>query len=534
MSKQTSLTPVTYDLDTVGYHRTLDPIENLKLKIRFAKIADKNVPLSSATPLQLNGQVTNASPTNLSLPKPEELTVRWQQKVFSPREVIDYCHLTENATPLQKKYYGRLQTLMSRPNSREARLAASGDTLTTRKRLFTYVDGDAYIPTSTLLRPLTSTPYSRPAPSTDQRLLTLRERCIAELDDDGHLVYQRRLAKQRAERARVENAGFEGRKEVLKEGEGREREVLDGSIGEMHLMAFLHWESEPDENEPRPRTTSRRNNTPANEIVKRLCTIQAYKNSLIAISPDFTNPNQRFRFEIGEDVYEYTIQEVSPKLSASDEEKEQKIFAEVYAKQRQLLASHLPQTFTPPPDLYSLRLDIFGEIVDARRFSPGTLYIDWGIDFPYGWKEEDDLGCGQTQRSESVYDGETGGCKAVFGAGLETGCLAVRFDKIREWPRLYFQVNSVDYWDRHTVEGYGYIDMPRTPGCYSFDVQTWRPFGTFKSRLESFFIGGSPELEDVTYTSVPKGFDDKRLNKFGFVTETSGTVTIRLNVVHQA
>ncbi len=30
--------------------------------------------------------------------------------------------------------------------------------------------------------------------------------------------------------------------------------------------------------------------------------------------------------------------------------------------------------------------------------------------------------------------------------------------------RLLLEVCSLDYWDRHRVEGYGYLDLPTTPG----------------------------------------------------------------------
>ncbi|KAJ3038826.1 Pleiotropic negative transcriptional regulator [Rhizophlyctis rosea] len=539
-----SSAPHTYNLDTVGYYRTLDPIENFRLRIRFAKIADKNVPLSAATnakPGKDNG--SKDAPVSRSLPKAEELTVRWQQKVFSPREIIDYSHLPSNATPLHQKYHTKLQSRMAKPNSREARLAASGSVHATRKRLFTYIDGDGYIPRDDLINPLTTAPYTHVKPPTDDRLLTLRERCLAELDEDGHLIYQRRLAKQRAERARAGRE--EGRKgalnEVVKDGEGDERELVDGPVGEMHIMAFL---VDRDEAENQTRSGPRGKNLPSrgadtgDEVIKRLCTIQVFKNGLIATVPDISNPTQRFRFSLNDDVYEYTIEDASPKLPPEEEEREQKIFTEYHAKTSQTRLSTLNTlSFNPPPELYSLRIDLFGEIVDARHFPSGTLYVMWFLDLPEGWKEDEEAAgggwcVGQTQRSESALcDGER---EAVFGSPVEVRCLAVRFDKIREWPKLYFQVNSVDYWDRDCVEGYGYMDVPRTPGCYSSTIQTWRPFGTYTSRMESFFIGGSPDLEDITYEAVPKGFAGSRLSKYGFTTESSGTVTVRMNVVHQA
>ena len=33
-----------------------------------------------------------------------------------------------------------------------------------------------------------------------------------------------------------------------------------------------------------------------------------------------------------------------------------------------------------------------------------------------------------------------------------------------KWPRVLLEVASLDYWDRHRVEGYGYMDLPQAPG----------------------------------------------------------------------
>lgn len=49
--------------------------------------------------------------------------------------------------------------------------------------------------------------------------------------------------------------------------------------------------------------------------------------------------------------------------------------------------------------------------------------------------------------------------------------------------------------------------QPDDSGVHTLSVSTWRPveLGTI-SELRRFFIGGSPELEDITYTKVPSTF----------------------------
>jgi Ciliary basal body-associated, B9 protein len=58
-------------------------------------------------------------------------------------------------------------------------------------------------------------------------------------------------------------------------------------------------------------------------------------------------------------------------------------------------------------------------------------------------------------------------------------------------------------------------------------VSTWKPRGSWLDRLRTFFIGGSPELRDITYAKVPHGFSGATLSRFGFQAVTSGTLQVR-------
>jgi Meckel syndrome type 1 protein len=66
-------------------------------------------------------------------------------------------------------------------------------------------------------------------------------------------------------------------------------------------------------------------------------------------------------------------------------------------------------------------------------------------------------------------------------------------------PKLYFKVVSVDLSDRHKIEGYGHVQLPRKAGHYQHTLSTWRPSIGFESRLKSFLVGGCPELDDIQY-----------------------------------
>jgi hypothetical protein len=65
------------------------------------------------------------------------------------------------------------------------------------------------------------------------------------------------------------------------------------------------------------------------------------------------------------------------------------------------------------------------------------------------------------------------------------------------------QVNSVDEWSRHRIEGYSFVRFPTEPGFHEIEVESWRPRASLDSEIHSFFLGGSvriPKLEELVRT----------------------------------
>lgn len=131
---------------------------------------------------------------------------------------------------------------------------------------------------------------------------------------------------------------------------------------------------------------------------------------------------------------------------------------------------------------------------------------------------------------------------AVAVSGLEHVCA---LQGLSGWPKLRFQVWSVDSDGRTDICGYGAVTCPTTPGMYEMQCPLWVPEGTSSTtsapvpsprmpavcvthgvcsaveRFSAFFIGGRPRLVDETV--VFSGNDRFRLN-----TIASGTVHIRI------
>lgn len=72
-----------------------------------------------------------------------------------------------------------------------------------------------------------------------------------------------------------------------------------------------------------------------------------------------------------------------------------------------------------------------------------------------------------------------------------------------------------------------------TPGTYKFTIPTWRAKGNIIDTLRRFFIGGSYELEDVTYCSIPMAHEGKVLDKSKLKIVSSGDIKINMNIVIQ-
>lgn len=103
-------------------------------------------------------------------------------------------------------------------------------------------------------------------------------------------------------------------------------------------------------------------------------------------------------------------------------------------------------------------------------------------------------------------------------------------------PHLLFQVNSVDSWNRHRIEGYGFLRLPMEPGYHQMDLETWRPRGSITTEIHSFFLGGSVRVLKLEELIRTKYLDENGhadiVNRFGLETEDAGTVRINVNICY--
>lgn len=93
---------------------------------------------------------------------------------------------------------------------------------------------------------------------------------------------------------------------------------------------------------------------------------------------------------------------------------------------------------------------------------------------------------------------------------------------------------NIDLFYRYRIEGYAALPIPMTPGRYEFTIPTWRAKGSIIDTLRRFFVGGSYELEDITYCSIPMSHEGKVLDKSNLKVVPSGDIKIYMNIIFQS
>lgn len=101
------------------------------------------------------------------------------------------------------------------------------------------------------------------------------------------------------------------------------------------------------------------------------------------------------------------------------------------------------------------------------------------------------------------------------------------------FTRNLFNPTELLFPCRYRIEGYAALSLPLTPGSYKFTIPTWRAKGSFIDALRRFFVGGSYELEDITYCGIPAAHEGKILDKSNLKVVSSGNIVIHVNIVHQ-
>ena len=170
----------------------------------------------------------------------------------------------------------------------------------------------------------------------------------------------------------------------------------------------------------------------------------------------------------------------------------------------------------------SPQVHIIGEIIGASGFKSSKVYCrvipnQWQIHVGEKWK----LLSG-TDRGETFYD-----CSlhysdsAVFEHPIDLHYVS---GSISGWPKLYAEIWCVDAHGRHSVNGYACLTIPIHPGQYELESMLWRPQGNFADKINTFFLGSTPE---ILYKNMVLSGNDR----FGMQCLSTGVLNIRIGII---
>ncbi|MGH0155638.1 UNVERIFIED_CONTAM: hypothetical protein FKN15_059525 [Acipenser sinensis] len=543
-------------------YRSRDSIKNLKIRVRIQRITSTTVFSQKIQEqaaeqrekglIELSTFNTQASSAGGRPDDEEDVTVGWQEKFFSQFELDLFRTEAACQSPLDRQYHNEI-----------LQLEKSG----TRKnrRIFTYTDYDRYTNLEEFELDLFRTEAACQSPLDRQyhneilqleksgtrknrriftytdydRYTNLEEHCHSVTTPEMHtptfLAERMSNVRRRRQERRIAEGSIPKSRLITwdpSEEFVKNNHVINTPVQTMHIMGDLGPYGKLGQRE--------------NEYV--LCTLRVDSNGVITVKPDFNSckgpyrqgPVPRSSLETeGEkqELWSYVVENVSLSMSREEQDREQRVHKDLYIRHKEYLNSLVGQDFEmPPPGI--LRLLVNGEIVSAQGYEYDNLYIHYFFELPDNWSSQPFQqlsGVTQTCSTRSLgrenvaYFSYPFSCEAYFRKEDESE------GSDPQWPVLYFKVLSLDSWQRYRTEGYGYLVIPATPGCHNLTCATWRPVqsGTV-AELRRFFIGGSPELEDISYTRVPGTFKGERLSRFGFRSETTGSVTFKLHCIQHS
>ncbi|PVD32888.1 hypothetical protein C0Q70_08335 [Pomacea canaliculata] len=441
---------------------------------------------------QLGDELEMAVMNEVALQDHDERTFQWQEKVFSQREVELYGNEQNCFNVLDKKYHEEVTAIIAkgRPTN----------------RLFSYVDHDHYSFQDESVCYLTTSANEKPS----------------------------KLAQKMA-RVRCRRVG--GRQ--LKEKNRLEPPPMQV----MYIMADLSPKERYDGSKGRMSRHFMKQSTCSPLPMYIPSTVDLTANGVLCMRPDFNRGRKPYVIETtgtGRDVYEYTIEHISMEMNRTEQDKEMKMYREVYSRHREFLNALVGHEFeVPQSDV--LRLVVYGEMVSAQGFEMDNIYLHFFVDLPKDWYADRDQQLSwvtQTCATKTVGRDEVAYFSFPFNVELyfkRSATSLTNPDEMLRFPLLLIEVLSIDSWHRFYHEGYTYIHLPANPGSYTITKDCWRPLGkSTVSQLRRFFTGGTPELEDPTYVVAPATFEGHHLSKFGFRTETTGSVTAKINIMMQS
>jgi B9 domain-containing protein 2 len=99
---------------------------------------------------------------------------------------------------------------------------------------------------------------------------------------------------------------------------------------------------------------------------------------------------------------------------------------------------------------------------------------------------------------------------------------------LQGWPKIMFEVWHLDAYGVQELTGYGFTCVPTQPGAHELECTVWRPVGTDKEEVFSYFLGSVPQLLDKEIVDNPTKAKSERNRIYS---KMEGKVHLHLEVV---
>ena len=114
-----------------------------------------------------------------------------------------------------------------------------------------------------------------------------------------------------------------------------------------------------------------------------MCSIRIDASGSIIVKPDFSG--QPYFIQAGgfaRDTYEYTIENMSNRITNDELIREFRLHKELYARHAEYVKNLVGKQFSMP-DLYDvLKVHVIGEILWAKNFDYDDLHVYYELDLP--------------------------------------------------------------------------------------------------------------------------------------------------------
>lgn len=198
------------------------------------------------------------------------------------------------------------------------------------------------------------------------------------------------------------------------------------------------------------------------------------------------------------------------------------------------------------PEIGQRRINIFGSLKKATDFNAQYLNVDFEFEFPSTKIQYDPNKTQLKYTTNCSYYMKTNNIKThnfgnVFELQITQNISKSSYlNENNKLSTIYFEVNSVDNWNRHRIEGYGTFNINLdghncdNNNINNICVPIWRPIGSIHDEMKRYFIGGGQRLKDKKLISLPK-IDDNNDNKFNsrinWNTVHSGYLHLNINIL---